>query len=107
MKTTLSLLLLFVGLGSFAGRIDPAYSNGRVYDVEIDAAAAGEALYNEKIDDPAVVQVMVAGSVPCTRNVPIGVRAFATAGSSPAIRTRVGLSLDHFITSDRDGTLQI
>jgi hypothetical protein len=70
-----SLLFLFVGVGSSAHevRIDPAYLNDGVYDAEIDAGAARGALYNENIDDPAAIQVLDFGSVPCTRNLPIGV----------------------------------
>lgn len=81
MKTTLFLLLLFVGSGSFVDevRIDPAYLNDGVNDAEIDAAAARGALYNDNIDDPAVIQVLDFGSVPCTRNLPIGVPCFCNS----------------------------
>jgi hypothetical protein len=81
MKTTLFLMLLFVGLGSSAAevRIDTPYLNDGAYDVGIDATGASNALYNENVDDPAVIQVLDLGQVPCTRNVPIGVPCLCNA----------------------------
>jgi hypothetical protein len=106
MKTTLFLMLLFVGLGSSAAevRIDTPYLNDGAYDVGIDATGASNALYNENVDDPAVIQVLDLGRSPAHGMSQLEFPAFATLGLSAAIRTRVGQCLDHFSTSDRDGT---
>jgi hypothetical protein len=50
MKTTLFLMLLFVCLGSSAAelRIEPAYLNDGVYDVDIDATGQQRSLQRER-----------------------------------------------------------
>jgi hypothetical protein len=60
MKTTLSLLLLFVGSSSFADqvRIDPAYLN--------------DGVYSQETDENAIIQVFTSGGEPCTSRTPVG-----------------------------------
>ena len=71
---TLSLLLLFIGLSSFADqvRIDPAYLNDGVYSQETDENAPSEGVYNRELDDYAIIQVFASGGEPCTSRTPVG-----------------------------------
>lgn len=82
MKAAISLLFLFVGLCSFAAQaqIDPAHLDDGVYKQEADEFAFSESIYNGEIDDPAIIQVMLGGGEPCTRNTPVGIACICKGG---------------------------
>jgi hypothetical protein len=71
MKAILTLLFLFVSWSSFAD------------DVRIDPAYLDDGLYNVQTDDSVIVPVQAAGAAemgPCTRYTPIGVACFCNRG---------------------------
>ena len=82
MKAAVSLLFLFVGTCAYAdqAQFDPAYLNDGVYNQETDDFAFSESIYNGGIDDPVIVQVMVGGGEPCSRNTPVGIACICVRG---------------------------